>query len=188
MPLKYALGYASCVGILVLAKPLELRSGPNIAGSVARLHPSSDLIALNLDPIPTSNQSLMSLQDAEDKGIRIQCDGSSYGFDLDIYDCEEAEAYFPADSHPALWAERHTGWQKEIVFPLPYRSMGDKALCYVEPVLVDDATSARATPHDVRNAAVAIRHECASGGRLQGGIATDIGTKRLHCREFTRVL
>ncbi|CAF9943056.1 MAG: hypothetical protein ALECFALPRED_010502 [Alectoria fallacina] len=53
--------------------------------------------------------------------------------------------------------------------------MGEKALCYVQPVLIGHATSARATTNQVRNAAAAIRHRCASGGNLQGGIATNIG-------------
>ena len=110
----------------------------------------------------------------DDNEIHIQCNGSLYGFDLDIGDCEEAKAYFPASSDQAQWATRHTGWQKDI-FGLPYRAMGDKALCYVQPVIIDGASSAKATPNQVRNAAAMIRHKCASGGKLQGGIATNIG-------------
>ncbi|KAL9134382.1 MAG: hypothetical protein Q9175_004434 [Cornicularia normoerica] len=124
-----------------------------------------------------SNESVTSLEGTGGKGIHIQCDGSSYGFDLDILDCEEAKACIPPNPENVQWAERHTGWQKQI-FPLPYRAMGNKALCYVQPVLIDGATSAKATTNQVRNAAAAIRHKCGAGGILQGGIATNIGKKK----------
>ncbi|KAL9077235.1 MAG: hypothetical protein Q9161_000501 [Pseudevernia consocians] len=109
---------------------------------------------------------------AED--IHIQCDGSSYGFDLDVVDCKEANAYVPSSPDQVLWAESQTGLQEKI-FALPYRAMGDKAMCYVQPLLINGTSSARATPNQVRNAAAAIRLNCASGGKLQGGIATNIG-------------
>lgn len=156
MSLKYALFYTSCLWILVLPKPLT------------RNHQRDATIL---------TASVTSFNVTGDEDIHIHCDGSSYGFDLDITDCEEAEAYVPFSPDPVWWAERHTGWQKKI-FPLPYRAMGDKGMCYVQPVLINDASSAQATPNQVRNAAAAIRHKCASGGKLQGGIATSIGKKK----------
>lgn len=179
MSLKYGLGYAPCLLALVLAKP------PNVAVVVG---PSTNLLGENLNLISASNESFTWLNVTGGKDIHVQCDGASYGFDLDIHDCERAKAYVPASPEQVQWAERHTGWQKQI-FPLPYRAMGEKALCYVQPVLIGHATSARATTNQVRNAAAAIRHRCASGGNLQGGIATNIGKKEFPWLEkVTRVM
>ncbi len=168
MSLKYILGYALCLWIVVLAAPapphfILVGAPTNVLGS-----------NYSLNPMVMSNESVTSSNVIGDNEIHIQCNGSFYGFDLDIGDCEEAKAYFPASSDQVQWATRHTGWQKDI-FGLPYRAMGDKALCYVQPVILDGASSAKATLNQVRNAAAMIRHKCASGGKLQGGIATNIG-------------
>lgn len=183
MSLKYALGYASCVGILVLGKPLKTNSSLNIVNSsITHTHPPLGLLTLNY-PISALNESGTNPNNVTgEEDIHIQCDGASYGFDLDIGECEQAKAYFPANPNQFQWAERHTGWQKEI-FILPYRAMGDEASCYVQPILVDGATSARATPNEVRNAAAMIRHICYSRGKLQGGIATNIGKTKKALRK-----
>ena len=193
MALKYVLRYTLYVGSLVSAKPLDTMSArppgtvsarplntsatSGIPSSHMELQRPPDLLNSTLYASSASNESVTSLDVTGDNDIEIQCDGASYGFDLDISDCEEAKAYFTANPDQFQWAERHTGWQKQI-FPLPYRAMGNKASCYVQPVLSSGATSARATPNEVRNAAAAIRHKCYSGGKLQGGIATNIGKKR----------
>ena len=159
--LKYVLGLTSCIETLVSAIPLRV-SG-------------SQTLNLDLDPIWQWNGSTtLPLNVTGNTNTHIECDGASYGFDLDISDCEDAKAYFPHGSDQVQWAERHTGWQKRIV-PLPFRAMGDKGSCYVQPVLVDGASSAKATLNEVRNAAAMIRNRCASGGKLQGGKATMIG-------------
>lgn len=173
MSLKYALGYASYVGTLVLGRP-SLDQRLQSSGNITHLSQPSDLQALNLNGYSPSNASIASVNVAGGTDIHIKCDGASYGFDLDIGDCEEAKAFVPAGSDRVQWAERHTGWQKKIM-PLPYRSMGDKALCYVQPVLLNGAPSAKASLNQIRNTAAAIRHTCAPGGKLQGGIATNIG-------------
>ena len=137
-------------------------------------HPPSDLGTLSLYSTNASNGSVPSVNVTSDNKANIQCDGASYGVDLDIVDCEDAKAEVPASAEEYQWAERDTSWQKQI-FALPYRSMGDKASCYVQTVLIGGATSAKASLNQVRNAAASIRHECASGGKLRGGIATNIG-------------
>lgn len=174
MSLKYTLGYAFCIGALVLGTPLELRSNSDLANVNIYVDPPPDPLALTLDPTSASNKSVPSLNGTSDKDIHIQCHGASYGFDLDILDCEQAKAYVPASAEQVQWAERHTGWQKKI-FPLPYRAMGNKASCYVQTILIDGAPFAKANLNQVRNAAATIRHECYSSGKLQGGIATNIG-------------
>ena len=172
MYLKHALAYVSYIWTLVLAKPL---GNPGSSDSLAIA-----LQASSLYPLSMSNDSATSSDLTGDKYIHIECDGSSYGFDLDITDCELAKAFVPASSDEVQWAERHAGSLKQY-FPLPYRSMGEKAICYVETSLINGATFGKASTNQIRFAAVAIRHQCFSGGRLQGGIATNIGMQKLKC-------
>lgn len=190
---KYALGIALYIGSRVLANPIvqrlsdrepgnpiAQRPGDNVSFPRAyftQTYPASDPLPFDLEPTSASNPSptLVNVTSSED--VHIQCDGASYGFDLDISDCEEAMAYFPTYPDQVQWAERHTDSQTQI-FSLPYRAMGDKASCYIQPVVIDGATSANAAPNEVRNAAAMIRDRCASGGKLQGGMATSIGKKR----------
>ena len=160
---KYALGLASHIGLLVSASPVNLDSGSAVK--------TRDL---NLKTLFQSNGSNVPLNITSSKDIHIQCDGAAYGSNLDIDDCEGAKTYLPAGADQVQWAERYTGWENKS-FPLPYRAMGDKASCYFQPVLIDGATFAKATPDQVRIAAAAIRERCASDGRLQGGMATNIG-------------
>ena len=167
MSLNYILGYGLCLWTVVLATPPSKL--PLVVGAPANVFKN-----LTLNPTVMVNESVTYSNVIGDNEIHVKCDGTAYGNDLDIDECEEAKAYFPTSPDQVLWATRHTGWQKEI-FPLPYRAMSDKALCYVQPVIIDGASHARATPNEVRNAAVMIRHKCASGGKLQGGIATNIG-------------
>lgn len=205
MSLKHALRYAFCIGVPVLAKPLELRASSDTTISDIQLHPASDRPLPGPNSSLRSNESTVSLSSSSDaatrrnpisivlplafnqnpasntsvngtrnNNMRIQCDGASYGFNLDIDDCEQAKAEIPASADEFQWAERHTGWQKRIE-TLPYRSMGDKASCYVQTVLIGNAASAKASLNQIRNAAASIRNTCASGGKLQGGIATNIG-------------
>ena len=170
MSLKYALLYTSCLCILVLSKPLiRTRQDVTIIWIA-----SANTLKQTLDSISMLNASVTAFNVTGAEDIHIQCDGSSYGFDLDVVDCKEANAYVPSSPDQVLWAESQTGLQEKI-FALPYRAMGDKAMCYVQPLLINGTSSARATPNQVRNAAAAIRLNCASGGKLQGGIATNIG-------------
>ena len=157
--LLYALALACYVSNSVSATPLV-----NVQDS-----------SIYLNSILPSNGSVtlpLNLTGSED--THIECDGASYGFDLDVFDCEEAKKYIPPGRDQVQWVERDTAWQKEHV-PLPYRSMGSKATCYVQPVVVEGATSAKASANEVRNAAAMIRNRCFVGGKLQGGIATKIG-------------
>ena len=184
MSFIHALGYASCLWTLVLARPLAVSPVKPI-----QLAPPADIIDGSLYPISVSSEAALSL-DVTGDNIHVQCNGSAYGFNLDIVDCEQAKAWFPVNGEQEQFAPRHTGWQKRI-FPLPYRSLGDKAICSVQPVLIDGAPTARATPNQVRNAAVKIRHECYSEGKLQGGIATNIGkpkTPLLKCHNSSLIL
>ena len=169
MSFKYALAYASYISTLVLAKPI---------GSLGPIPDPLQASAQNEDlyPLSMSNDSATSSDLKGEQDIHIECDGSSYGLDLDITDCELAKAFVPPSLEEILWAERYTGSLKRYQ-PLPYRSMGEKATCYVEISLINGATSGKASTSQMRNAAAMIRHQCYSGGKLQGGVATNIGMK-----------
>lgn len=205
MSLKHTLRCVICIGALVLANPLEPRASSDTTRSDIQLRPASDHRLPSFNASSSSNKSTISLKSSGDTDTRlyptsnslpfaynstaasdtplnvtsdnrehIKCNGASYGFNLDILDCEQAKADIRASPDENQWAERHTGWLKQI-WPLPFRTMGDKASCYVQTVLIGDATSAKASLNQVRNAAASIRNYCASRGKLQGGIATNIG-------------
>ena len=177
MSSKYVLAYASYILTLVLAKPLGSLDSRAVA---VRASPQS------VDPYPLSmSNDSATFSDLEgDERIHIECNGSSYGFDLDITDCELAKAFVPANSEELVWAERDTTSLKRFQ-PLPYRSMGEKAICYVETSLINGAFTGTASTNQIRNAAAMIRHQCYSNGKLQGGIATNIGMKILNNQEIT---
>ena len=173
--LKYVLGLASYVGNLISATPIALVGN----GQGSSLDLNSYL------PSNGSAESPFNLTGSED--IHIQCDGASYGFDLDVSDCEEATAYVPPGRDQILWVERNST-SKEKHVPLPYRSMGSKATCYVQAVLGDGAASAEASANEVRNAAAMVRGKCYAGGKLQGGIATKIGKDFFFAKMFNRLM
>ena len=83
--------------------------------------------ALNLttlDLLSPSNASTKDLSVSSGRGLNIQCDGAKYGFNPSLADCEGARGYFVPDSAQRTFAERHTGFSSEEVFPLPYMIMG----------------------------------------------------------------
>ena len=177
MTLKTTLGYALYVGSLVLARPSVNGPDQNSSQSAIEIEslpsiPSNLMKDLSTHALPI--EPITSLDVIGSKDIHIKCDGATYGFDLNVSDCGAANAHVPASSDQYQWAERRSGSPTNI-FPLPYRSMGDNASCYIQPVLVDGASSALATLNEARNAAALIRGRCYSGGKLQGGIATNIG-------------
>ena len=126
------------------------------------------------DPIFPSNASTPPLDTSAGNNLNIRCDGATYGYNPDIIDCESAKEYI--DPEMTIWTmgERHTGLP-EITVPLPYRIMGDKGLCYIQPVLIGDRTTAKASLNMIRRAAAALIMQCAIGTVAQGGVATNIG-------------
>ena len=51
----------------------------------------------------------------------------------------------------------------------------DRAECYLQPIIVGDGNTARASLSQVKRAAGALSLRCAAGMESQGGIATNIG-------------
>ena len=135
-----------------------------------RLSESPNLV----EPIFPSNAFPPPHDTSAGNNLNIRCDGETYGYNPNIIDCESAKEYI--DPETTIWTigERHTGLP-EITVPLPYRIMGDKGLCYIQPVLIGDHTTAKASLNMVRRAATALIMQCAISTVAQGGIATNIG-------------
>ena len=122
-------------------------------------------------PVSPSNASINL---PGDNNFNVHCDGDTYGHNPDIRDCETAKENLVPDSSIWTLGERHTGLPPQTV-PLPYRVMGDRGLCYVQPVLIGDHKTAKASINMMRRAAAAIIVRCATDTSSQGGIATNIG-------------
>ena len=127
-----------------------------------------------VEPISLVNASIALLNTSAENGFTIRCDGETYGYNPNIRDCEEAKENLMPD--PKIWTlgERNTGLPPQTV-PLPYRVMGDRGICYVQPVLVGDHKTGKASIDMIRRAAAAIIVRCATDTTSQGGIATNIG-------------
>ena len=130
-----------------------------------------------------SNISTPLLDTSVENTLSIVCNGSAYGYNPNILDCERAKEFMPPD--PSIWivGERDTGLPLGTV-PLPYRVMGNRGLCYVQPVLIGDHKTAQASLNMMRRAAAALVMQCAIGFQSQGGIATNIGKNesQSHCK------
>lgn len=151
--------------LIVRATPLQ-----SIQNSVLRLSPLPNIV----DPILPSNASILALDASGDEGFNIRCDGDTYGYNPNIRDCEAAKEYLLPDTKTFTFGERHTGLPEDTI-PLPYRVMGDKALCYFQAVLIGDHTTAQASLNMLRRSAAALVVQCATSVVSQGGIATNIG-------------
>ena len=130
--------------------------------------------------------------------LKIECDGQKYGFNPNVPDCQDARTLYKRSAVPFTYGERHSGHGVNV-FPLPFRLMGgelpqilllesfytridlakisaDKALCYIEPVLVNSSLgTGTASINHISNAAYELILQCAVR-RSIGGIATGIGT------------
>ena len=125
-------------------------------------------------PTLLSNISVLALNVSAENRFNVHCDGATYGYNPNIIDCEQAVDYLMPDTTIWTFGQRHTGLPIETV-PLPYRVMGDRALCYFQAILVGDSTTATASIDMIRRAAQSLVLQCAAGGESQGGIVTNIG-------------
>ena len=150
---------------LVQATPLQSteNNGSKLSGILSIVEPIFPLNTSQLTPTTSAENSFV-----------IHCDGEKYGYRPNIRDCEGAKDSLLPDTRVWTLGERHTGLSREIV-PLPYRVMGDRALCYVEPVLIGDHKTAQASLNMIRRAAAALIAQCATSIEPQGGVATNIG-------------
>lgn len=128
-------------------------------------------------PANTSNDE-SAIQLNASNVLRVQCDGEKYGFNPDVPDCQQARSYYKRSSQLFTYGERHSGHGIDV-FPLPYRLMGDEALCYFEPVLIDASLGTGvASINHLSNAAYELILQCAVR-QSKGGIATGIGGQNI---------
>ena len=153
------------VGFIISAAPRQ-----SSADSASKLSETPDIVKA-LFP---SNASIPPLDTSAENIFIIRCDGETYGYNPNIRDCEGAKEKLVPDTKIWTLAERRPDLPVDTV-PLPYRVMGNRGLCYVEPVLIGDHTSAKASLNMIRQAASALVLQCAVGITSQGGIATNIG-------------
>ncbi|KAL8752312.1 MAG: hypothetical protein Q9199_005829 [Rusavskia elegans] len=107
--------------------------------------------------------------------LRTECSGEDFGFNPVISDCQSARDHISPDFGQYTWGTRHTGLPA-TVFPLPFRIMGNRGLCFFEAVILgDDTTTARASLNQIRQAADRLIFDCAAGVESRGGIAFNIG-------------
>ncbi|KAL9074960.1 MAG: hypothetical protein Q9161_001890 [Pseudevernia consocians] len=165
--------FSTIIFVLVSLLALKLASTLQAAGDqTIQLSPLDFRL-----PVSTSeNQSAIRLNASN--AIQVQCDGEKYGFNPNVPDCQNARSYYKRSSQLFTYGERHSGHGINV-FPLPYRLMGDEALCYFEPVLIDSSLGTGiASINHLSNAAYELILQCAVR-QSKGGIATGIGGENI---------
>ncbi|CAF9906187.1 hypothetical protein IMSHALPRED_004122 [Imshaugia aleurites] len=138
---------------------------------------ATTLTTLNLtsvDPVLPLNASNQDPSASSVSGLDIQCNGAKYGFNPSLSDCENARLYITPDSEQIIFGQRHTGLPGST-FPLPYMIMGDRGVCFFQPIVIGDSPTGRATMSQIRSAASSLFLRCASSDPSQGGIVSNIG-------------
>lgn len=124
-----------------------------------------------------SVQVLPSNASLDTPRFHVDCDGETYGFNPNIRDCEQAKQDWAPDAKVWTLGERRTGLPPDTV-PLPYRVMGPRGLCYIQPTLIGDHRTGKASIDMIRRAAGGIILKCIATAGSQGGIATGIGKSK----------
>lgn len=147
-----------------------------------------------VDILPAINDSVSALGGRQ----TLRCD-SRYGENLDFLDCRNAISQLKTGSERVVVADRdNISPGDEATIPLPYRLMGsrsasacahslclvslsndlhpnlDSAHCFVQPVLMPEASSGRVSLDEIKAAASVILGQCAFGPN-SGGILKNIG-------------
>ena len=146
------------------------------------------------DIFPAINSSVSALGARQ----RLQCD-SRYGENLDVLDCRNAISQMKTGSEQVVVEDRENIVPgDEATIPLPYRLMGsesfstlrshfrleslsndshptpDSAHCFIQPVLMPEASSGRVSLDQIKAAASVVLGQCAFGPN-SGGIFKNIG-------------
>lgn len=131
-----------------------------------------ELLANPSVPALSSNASLNTPR------FHVECDGETYGYNPNIRDCEQAKEDWAPDAKVWKLGERRTGLPPDTV-PLPYRVMGPRGLCYIQPTLIGNHRTGEASITMIRRAAAGIILQCIATAGSQGGIATGIGKSKV---------
>lgn len=105
--------------------------------------------------------------------LRIQCDGTRYGRDLNRNSCQNVFNFLAKSDEQTTFCERHTGRPNDL--PLPWRVLSNDGLCFVQPLLLRGAMTGHASSTQLVRAAYTLFQKCVVEKGL-GGIAADIGT------------
>lgn len=103
---------------IITAKPLTTTKYQALDLTLSSI-PSELLFSPN-QPITTVNISI-------DNSFTVQCDGTRFGRNPDLADCQSARSYIIPDSEQRTWVQRHQPGQTGEVFPLPFRGMGGRS-------------------------------------------------------------
>lgn len=97
-----------------VGKPLHIQDGQQLM---------TPLLASLRNLMFLGNSSASLVNTSSKNAFDIKCDGSVYGFNPNIADCEQAKSYIVPDSDQLEFGERHTGLHQDV-FPLPYAIFG----------------------------------------------------------------
>lgn len=131
-------------------------------------HDTLDLSPTPSSSVPANASSLTAPR------FHVDCDGDTYGYHPNIRDCEQAKEDWAPDAKVWTLGQRRTGLPSDTV-PLPYRVMGPRGLCYIQPTLIGDHRTGQASINMIRRAAAGIILQCIATAGSRGGIATGIG-------------
>ena len=106
------------------------------------------------------------------KPLRIHCDGTVYGRNLNPSSCRGVFHYLARSDEQSTFSERHTGRPNDV--PLPMRFLSNDGLCFVQPLLLHGAVTGQASSAEIGEAAYTLFQTCVVEKGI-GGIAADIG-------------
>ncbi|KAL8638484.1 MAG: hypothetical protein Q9228_004361 [Teloschistes exilis] len=133
--------------------------------------PESTTIANTSD---VADPSTLSARAFEAKGYTFNCDDAKYGHTLDVDDCLGALDRIINSRASVTFADRDLTIERPEWDPLPWRWMGGRSSCYIEPVLKSGAQTGRTSFYKIREAAYELVTECALRQR-KGGTVTGLG-------------
>ena len=99
----------------------------NIQVSGNQMWQTTDLDELFNSNVSSEVPEISSNASALNAKMFIECDGSSYGYNLNLAACEQINGFITFESKQRTWGERHTAaFQKAKMFPLPFMMMDSK--------------------------------------------------------------
>lgn len=120
MHLRYAAMLLSFLASGALAVPLHDTDGLSLRTAIPAATLNVGLMSPPNAAVPPINVSAGNL-------FETQCDGSKYGFNPSLSDCQNAQDRIALDSEQQTFGERDTGLP-DLTFPLPYIIMGGKSI------------------------------------------------------------
>lgn len=133
---------------------------------------SDKTIPANIQDV--ADPSALSGRAFEASGYTFACDDAKFGHDLDIDDCMSALDRIINSRASVTFADRELTIERPDWDPLPWRWMGGRSSCYIEPVLKAGCQTGRTSFYKIREAAYELVTTCALRQR-KGGTVTGLG-------------